>query len=119
MSCLRALLTVQRPARSSRSTSCVVQPRSIRAESLDPREAPAQAQDLRDLAALRQPKRNVCRTGDRERAHSLSHNMYKEFRELSRADAVHALYQDMAARHRARFRSIQVRPVTLVDVLTR
>ncbi len=35
--------------------------------------------------------------------------MYKEFRELSRADAVKALYQDMAARHRARFRSIHVR----------
>jgi len=34
--------------------------------------------------------------------------MYKEFRELSRADAVKALYQDMAARHRARFRSIHV-----------
>jgi len=34
--------------------------------------------------------------------------MYKEFRELSRADAVHACYQDMAARHRARFRSVQV-----------
>lgn len=39
-----------------------------------------------------------------------THNMYKEFRELSRADAVKALYQDMAARHRARFRSIHVRP---------
>ena len=38
-----------------------------------------------------------------------THNMYKEFRELSRADAVKALYQDMAARHRARFRSIHVR----------
>jgi len=36
--------------------------------------------------------------------------MYKEFRELSRADAVKSLYQDMAARHRARFRSIHVRP---------
>lgn len=35
--------------------------------------------------------------------------MYKEYRELSRADAVHACYQDMAARHRARFRSVQVR----------
>lgn len=34
--------------------------------------------------------------------------MYKEFRELSRADAVKSLYQDMAARHRARFRSIHV-----------
>lgn len=38
-----------------------------------------------------------------------THNMYKEFRELSRADAVKSLYQDMAARHRARFRSIHVR----------
>jgi large subunit ribosomal protein L18Ae len=38
-----------------------------------------------------------------------THNMYKEFRELTRADAVEACYQDMAARHRARFRSIQVR----------
>lgn len=37
-----------------------------------------------------------------------THNMYKEYRELSRVDAVHALYQDMAARHRARFRSIHV-----------
>ncbi|SCV73032.1 BQ2448_6957 [Microbotryum intermedium] len=36
-----------------------------------------------------------------------THNMYKEFRELTRADAVHACYQDMAARHRARFRSVQ------------
>jgi len=34
--------------------------------------------------------------------------MYKEFREVSRVDAVKTLYQDMAARHRARFRSIQV-----------
>merc|ERR1712147_201560 len=32
----------------------------------------------------------------------------KNFGELSRADAVHACYQDMAARHRARFRSIQI-----------
>ena len=38
-----------------------------------------------------------------------THNMYKEFRELNRADAVKSLYQDMAARHRARFRSIHVR----------
>ena len=37
-----------------------------------------------------------------------THNMYKEFKELSRADAVQACYQDMAARHRARARSIQV-----------
>ena len=44
--------------------------------------------------------------------------MYKEFRELSRADAVKALYQDMAARHRARFRSIHV-CVCLRDISTR
>jgi hypothetical protein len=37
-----------------------------------------------------------------------THNMYKEFREMSRADAVDTLYQDMAARHRARFGSIAV-----------
>ena len=42
--------------------------------------------------------------------------MYKEFRELTRADAVKALYQDMAARHRARFRSIHVR-VPMIVVL--
>ena len=38
-----------------------------------------------------------------------THNMYKEYREMSRTDAVEALYSDMAARHRARFRSIHVR----------
>lgn len=37
-----------------------------------------------------------------------THNMYKEYREMSRTDAVEALYQDMAARHRSRFRSIHV-----------
>jgi len=34
--------------------------------------------------------------------------MYKEYREMSRTEAVDALYQDMAARHRSRFRSIHV-----------
>jgi ribosomal protein L20A (L18A) len=45
-----------------------------------------------------------------------THNMYKEYREMSRCEAVDALYQDMAARHRARFRSIHVRccPLGLV-----
>ncbi|CAG8443845.1 10852_t:CDS:2 [Ambispora leptoticha] len=37
-----------------------------------------------------------------------THNMYKEYRELTRTDAVEACYQDMAARHRARFSSIQI-----------
>lgn len=38
-----------------------------------------------------------------------THNMYKEYREMSRCEAVEAMYQDLAARHRARFRSIHVR----------
>ena len=37
-----------------------------------------------------------------------THNLYKEVRDLTRAAAVASLYQDMAARHRARFRSVQV-----------
>ncbi|QSL66740.1 hypothetical protein MERGE_001126 [Pneumocystis wakefieldiae] len=37
-----------------------------------------------------------------------THNMYKEYREVSRTAAVDALYQDMASRHRSRFRSIQI-----------
>lgn len=40
-----------------------------------------------------------------------THNMYKEYREMSRTDAVEAMYQDMAARHRSRFRSIHVRTI--------
>jgi large subunit ribosomal protein L18Ae len=38
-----------------------------------------------------------------------THNMYKEYREMTRTEAVESLYSDMAARHRARFRSIHVR----------
>lgn len=37
-----------------------------------------------------------------------THNMYKEFREMSRSEAVAAMYKDMAGRHRARFRSIHI-----------
>jgi len=44
-----------------------------------------------------------------------THNMYKEYRELSRADAVKSLYQDMAARHRARFRSIHILRVVEIE----
>jgi large subunit ribosomal protein L18Ae len=39
-----------------------------------------------------------------------THNMYKEYRNVSRALAVESLYHDMAARHRTRFRSIHVSP---------
>ncbi|KAF3913950.1 hypothetical protein ABW21_db0206784 [Orbilia brochopaga] len=38
-----------------------------------------------------------------------------EYRELSRTDAVHSLYQDMAARHRARFRSIHILKVAEIE----
>ncbi|KFH68928.1 large subunit ribosomal protein L18Ae [Podila verticillata NRRL 6337] len=37
-----------------------------------------------------------------------THNMYKEYRELTRNAAVEACYSDMASRHRARSRSIQI-----------
>jgi len=44
----------------------------------------------------------------RYNSRSGTHNMYKEYREMSRADAVESLYSDMAARHRARFASIHI-----------
>ncbi|KAJ2766516.1 60S ribosomal protein L20B [Coemansia nantahalensis] len=43
-----------------------------------------------------------------------THNMYKEYRETTRAAAVEACYQDMAARHRARFSSVQIIRVATV-----
>ena len=45
----------------------------------------------------------------RYNSRSGTHNMYKEYRALSRAEAVESMYQDMAARHRARFGAIHVR----------
>lgn len=36
------------------------------------------------------------------------HNMYKEYRDVTRVGAVATMYQDLAARHRARFRSIHI-----------
>ncbi|WVQ69387.1 uncharacterized protein L199_007604 [Kwoniella botswanensis] len=44
-----------------------------------------------------------------------THNMVKEFRALSRAEAVEAMYQDMAARHRARFRNVQILRVAEIE----
>ncbi|KAJ2531248.1 60S ribosomal protein L20B [Coemansia sp. RSA 1935] len=43
-----------------------------------------------------------------------THNMYKEYRETTRAAAVETCYQDMAARHRARFSSVQIIRVATV-----
>jgi large subunit ribosomal protein L18Ae len=50
----------------------------------------------------------------RYNSRSGTHNMYKEYREMTRADAVKACYQDMAARHRARFPSIHIMKVAEV-----
>ncbi len=41
--------------------------------------------------------------------------MYKEYRDLTRADAVRVLYQDLAARHRARFASIHILKVAEIE----
>lgn len=37
-----------------------------------------------------------------------THNMYKEFRDVSVCGAVEQMYADLAGRHRARFSSIQI-----------
>jgi len=44
-----------------------------------------------------------------------THNMYKEYRDMSRTAAVESLYQDLAARHRARFRSIHILKVVEIE----
>ncbi|KAH7375214.1 60S ribosomal protein l20 [Plectosphaerella cucumerina] len=44
-----------------------------------------------------------------------THNMYKETRALSRTEAVESIYQDMAARHRSRFRSIHILRVIEIE----
>ncbi|WFD27590.1 60S ribosomal protein L20B [Malassezia nana] len=51
----------------------------------------------------------------RYNSRSGTHNMYKEFRALSRAEAVELMYQDMAARHRARFGSIHILKVAEIE----
>jgi large subunit ribosomal protein L18Ae len=48
-------------------------------------------------------------------APALTPQMVKEFRALSRAEAVEQMYQDLAARHRARFRSVQIIRVAEVE----
>ena len=44
----------------------------------------------------------------RYNSRSGTHNMHKEYRDLTRIGAVEQLYSEMASRHRARFRSIQI-----------
>ncbi|OBA18804.1 uncharacterized protein OGAPODRAFT_15421, partial [Ogataea polymorpha] len=44
-----------------------------------------------------------------------THNMYKEYRDVSRVGAVETMYADLAARHRARFRSIHILKVVELE----
>ena len=44
-----------------------------------------------------------------------THNMYKEYRDVTRVGAVEFMYQDLAARHRARFRSIHILKVVELE----
>ena len=49
-----------------------------------------------------------------------THNMYREYREVTLNGAVDTLYNDMAGRHRARFASIQIiRTATVADADTK
>lgn len=43
------------------------------------------------------------------------HNMYKEYRDVTRVGAVETMYSDLAARHRARFRSIHILKVVELE----
>lgn len=44
-----------------------------------------------------------------------THNLYKEYRDVTRVGAVETMYQDLAARHRARFRSIHILKVVELE----
>lgn len=43
------------------------------------------------------------------------HNMYKEYRDVTRVGAVETMYMDLAARHRARFRNIHILKVVELE----
>lgn len=44
-----------------------------------------------------------------------THNMYKEYRDVTRVGAVESMYQDLAARHRSRFRDVHVLKVVELE----
>merc|ERR1711916_32181 len=50
----------------------------------------------------------------RYNSRSGTHNMYKEYRDTTRTGAVEKMFDDMAGRHRARRKSIQIMNVTTV-----
>ena len=51
----------------------------------------------------------------RYRSASNQHNLYKEYRDVSRAGAVTQLYNDMAGRHRASYSAIQIIDIKEID----
>ncbi|KAH9880593.1 hypothetical protein IAQ61_000887 [Plenodomus lingam] len=99
----------QRPTQPPRSTACVF----LRPTRLSPSHGSGTS-----LVSSARSRRPTVRSSPSTRckvknfgiwirydSRSGTHNMYKEYREMSRVAAVDALYQDMAARHRSRFRS--------------
>ena len=50
----------------------------------------------------------------RYNSRSGTHNMYKEYRDVTRTGAVSKMFNDMAGRHRARRKSIQIMKVDAV-----
>lgn len=49
----------------------------------------------------------------RYQSRSGTHNMFKEYRDLTLNGAVEQMYQEMASRHRVRSSYLQARPLTL------
>ena len=109
-------------------------PKLYRMRLFAPNDLVAQSRFWHFLKKLRRVKRSngelvsCCRIHNTEAANQVSnygvwvrydsrsgtHNMYKEYRDVSRSGAVSQCYQDMAARHRARFSCIQIIRVAMV-----
>lgn len=67
--------------------------------------------EILDVNELREPKPTVVKNYAiwlRYNSRSGTHNMYREYRDLKLTGAVDQLYAEMASRHRARPRSIQI-----------
>jgi ribosomal protein L20A (L18A) len=99
----------RRTARSSPSTRCVPTVAFDTNHTSASKTAEKQKTNIFQIHEKRPQKVKNFGIWIRYDSRSGTHNMYKEYREMSRVAAVDALYQDMAARHRSRFRSVQVR----------
>lgn len=67
--------------------------------------------EILDVNELREKNPNIVKNYAiwlRYNSRSGTHNMYREYRDLTLAGAVDRLYSEMASRHRARPRSIQI-----------